>query len=89
MTEPVSEREARLRRLVELGELSQDDYAMLTASEMQEIATNTGSGAIAQGQGSTAASDHSLAIGGNVYGDVYQGPAPKDSNSHFGDYPLK
>ncbi len=86
MTEPVSEREARLRRLVELGELSQDDYAMLTASEMQEIATNTGSGAIAQGQGSTAASDHSLAIGGNVYGDVYQGPAPKDGREALAIY---
>ena len=49
-------------------------------------AKKTGSGAIAQGEGSTAASDHSIAIRGNVYGDVYQGPAPKDGKEALAIY---
>jgi len=32
------------------------------------------------------ASDHSIAIGGNVYGDVYQGPAPKDGKEALAIY---
>ena len=69
MAEPVSEREARLRRLLELGELSPEDYAMLTAGVTLTAATNTGSGAIAQGEQAKAANDHSAAVhnvGGNL-----------------------
>ncbi|MCX7109591.1 MAG: SUMF1/EgtB/PvdO family nonheme iron enzyme [Proteobacteria bacterium] len=79
MAEPVSEREAELRQLQELlSKFSPDELASLMPGATQTAATNIGSGAIAQGERATAASDNSLAIGGNVYGDVYQGPAPKD-----------
>ncbi len=87
MAEPVSEREAELRQLQELlSKFSPDELASLMPGATQTTATNIGSGAIAQGEGSMAASDHSIAIRGNVYGDVYQGPAPKDGKEALAIY---
>ena len=39
-----------------------------------------------QSSRTAAARDHSIAIGGNVYGDVYQGPAPKDGREALAIY---
>jgi len=87
MVEQVSEREAELRQLQELiSKFSPDELASLMPGATQTAANNTGSGAIAQGQGSTAASDHSIAISGNVYGNVYQGPAPKNGKEALAIY---
>ena len=70
MAEPVSEREARLRRLLELGELSPEEFALLTVGVTQATASNTGSGAVAQGEQATAAAGHSAAVQGNVNGNL-------------------
>ncbi len=87
MAEPVSEREAELRQLQELlSKFSPDELASLMPGATQTTATNIGSGAIAQGEGSTVASNQSIAISGNVYGDVYQGPAPKDGKEALAIY---
>jgi len=73
------------RRWLKPGQTSQAESEARTATSTKQ-ANNTGSGAIAQGEGSTAASDHSIAISGNVYGDVYQGPAPKDGKEALAIY---
>ena len=70
MAEPVSEREARLRRLLELGELSPEEFALLTVGVTQTTTSNTGSGAVAQGEQATAAAGHSAAVQGNVGGNL-------------------
>ena len=66
MAEPVSEREARLRRLLELGELSPEEFALLTVGVTHATTNNTGSGAVVQGEQATAATGHSAAVQGNV-----------------------
>jgi formylglycine-generating enzyme required for sulfatase activity/energy-coupling factor transporter ATP-binding protein EcfA2 len=76
---------ATFRRWLKPGQTSQAKPDAPKAT-LTNQAKNTGSGAIAQGEGSTAASDHSIAIRGNVYGDVYQGPAPKDGNEALAIY---
>jgi formylglycine-generating enzyme required for sulfatase activity/energy-coupling factor transporter ATP-binding protein EcfA2 len=86
MVESASEQQALLQSLLQNGAISREQYDLLRAAQAQTNATHTGSGAIAQGEGSTAASDHSLAIGGNVYGDVYQGPPPKDGEEALAIY---
>ena len=89
----MTERETRLRRLLELGELSPEDFAVLMAGIPQDSATNTGSGAIAKGPGAIAAGQHSLVVGGDVtgnisiiHGDSYQGPPPKDGKEALAIY---
>jgi len=42
------------------------------------LALNTGSGAIAQGDHPQAAGVGGVNVGGNVYGNIYTGPPPKD-----------
>ena len=66
MAEPVSEREARLRRLLELGELSPEEFALLTVGVTHATTNNTGSAAVVQGEQATAATGHSAAVQGNV-----------------------
>ena len=76
MTDKLSERQIRWLRLVELGELSQEEYELLTRG-VSTVAINTGNGAVAL-SGGVAAGDGGIAIGGNVHGDVYLGEPPKD-----------
>ncbi len=73
------------RRWLKPGQTSQAKSNATTATPTKQ-ANNTGSGAIAQGERSTAAGNHGIAISGNVYGDVYQGPAPKDGKEALAIY---
>ena len=59
----------RLQRLVELGELSREEYELLTRG--RSTFAFTGNGAIAQ-SGGVAASNHGVAIRGDIHGDVYK-----------------
>ncbi len=76
MAEPVSAQQALLLNLLQSGAISLEQYKLLAHSDTPVAVSGTG--AIAQGDRATAASDHSLAIGGNLQGDVYVGVAPKD-----------
>ncbi len=86
MVDPVAENQALLRSLLEKGAISQEEYARLSQSTPSVSAGNTETIAVAQGAQATAASDHSLAIGGNVQGDVYVGVAPKDGKEALAIY---
>ena len=76
MNDKLSEIQAGLLQLLELGKLSKEDYSRLMGVD-SAIAVNTGNGAVAL-SGGVAAGDGGIAIGGNVHGDVYLGKPPKD-----------
>ena len=80
MNDKLSEIQAGLLQLLELGKLSQEDYSRLIGVE-SAIAANTGNGAVAQ-SGGVAAGVGGIAIGR----DLYMGKSPKDGQQALAKY---
>jgi hypothetical protein len=75
---------AQIEQLREQGILDEDAYVRAIA-RLGAQAANIGSGAIAQDH-SAAASAHGVAVAGNMYGNIYTGPAPKDRTEALAIY---
>ena len=75
---------AQLKQLLDTGVLNKDAYRAAVAALKQykgPKASVKGSGAVAQGEKSTAAGKGGLAIGGNFKGNIYIGPPPKNETA--------
>jgi formylglycine-generating enzyme required for sulfatase activity len=80
VSEDAAKRLAQLKAALQSGIIDDDTYHTAVAALSSATVTQadiSGSGAIAQ-QGSVAAGAGGIAIGGNVHGNVYVGPPPRD-----------
>ena len=80
MSDERAKRLAQLRQAYESGILDEDTYQAAVAAlgtEAESRAAVEGSGAIAQ-EGGVAAGAGGVAVGGDMQGNIYVGPQPKD-----------
>jgi len=88
MADDSNKRLAQLKLAYESGILDKDTYkaALDALNQTPAQAEVTGSGAVARGAGAVAAGAGGVAVGGDMHGNIYVGPPPKDHTEALAIY---